>query len=332
MLAVMERLWSATGASRSVRRLLACLVAVLLAAPVAVYGGAGTPPSGLSTYVFQNGTASDGSASGSYSGCAATYIAARDGGAGRNRGGCDTLNVSSLAGTYGQQITLIKFDISDLPDDAIIWRARLWLYQINPSGTSVDATTYSQLAVYRLLLPFTEGPGACAGAQNGYADSDSAGGGIAWKASMLTPAIGASGKTASWITGTLTAADSSTVGAGGYAGVDTLSGYPIIAYASLPADVPTDVLAMAAWRNGNTAAKRLGSVTIDITDQARRWHNGMNLNNGVAVMDFGEVTTATIAFASDEYPYRLRRPKLVVEYVTPSSGSGAVRRVVGGRR
>lgn len=307
------------------RRLLIFLTLAL--ALGAFTAGTGTVPTGLTTMTFQPGVAPTSD----YTGCAATYIASRAGaGNGANRGGCDTLNVSSSAGTYGQQTVLIKFDISDLPDDAVINRARLWLYQINPAGSSVPPSEFSNLKFYRCNIPWTEGAGTCAGVQNGKADWDSAGGGLAWYTAG-TATSQSIPRTYEWISWGGTNVDSTTVVTTA-TGADTTTGYPTNSVAQVT-DHPANAITVAPWRSGNTAAKRLGWVVADITPQVVRWHQGRNNNYGVVIKDEGQTATATIAFASDDYAWKLRRPKLVVDYVvasTAAAASGNGRRVLGG--
>jgi hypothetical protein len=318
------------------RRLLTLLLlSAALAGPA--FGGAGTQSQYVTTMTFQNGVAPTSG----YTGCASTYIASRTVGAGPgNYGGCDTLNISSPAGTYGTQSSLLRFDISALPDSAVIIRARLWMYQINPSTNVASTWPGEGLALFRMTSAWGEGPGACGGEQNGYVDNDSAAvsfgasNGALWLSNGTSPASGQLGRF--WVPMSGANMDSATLGTE-FAGSDTLTGRPLTGVSGI--DHPADAESFTVWRAGTFAARRLGWVVLDVTRASRLWQSGAVNNNGVIVKaDPNATATATIAFASDEYAWVHRRPKLVIDYLDPEtlegsggSGGGSVRRVVGGR-
>ena len=332
MRAVMRWFKSATGASRSVRRLLACLVAVLLAAPVAVYGGNGTQSQYVQTMTFQDGVAPTSG----YAGSEFTFICSAAADSGKNFGAADTLYVSNGAYTgpfhAGFNKMLGKFDISALPDSAVIVRARIWLYQIGgATGTTSDTLQFS-----RIYPPWTEGTGAQAGtasvasatwttrhANDSPADVFTGG---AWFGNGAT-LIGSGSLGAFWISGS----DSSVTPS--MSGADTAD----VKISSLTADITAFPFGYTFAKTGAPATSKAGWVAVDCTRQVRLWHIGANTNNGFLVNLHNNVTSnKAFKYFSDNYANKSYRPKLVVEYVDPetleSSGTGSVRRVVGGRR
>lgn len=303
------------------------LIAVLLTACIgALTAGTGSMSQYVQTMTFQNGVAPTAG----YAGCASTWIGAAAADTNLNHGACDSLLLGSDANVRGVMKTLIKFDIGDLPDSAVIVRARLYLYTLNPSGSSATA---DPVALYRVFRTWNEGTGTCAGTAQA-ANSDWGNRtGLAW----ITAGMAGTGSTNDvryWGPGTSTP-DSATVG-GSFFGADSINTAKNATAAST-ADMPAFASAVGIPKSGTSAARRLGWTVYDVTGDVRQWHIGAIANNGwVEQMIPGGVGTVTISKASDNYTWIHRRPKLVVEYLDPevleTAGGGSVRRTIGRTR
>lgn len=266
----------------------------------------GTLYSGVTSMTFQNGV---GPTAG-YTGCSDTYISA--GLANSNFGACDTLKVSSPGWTgnqVGRHITLISFDISALPDSAIITQAYLHLYQYsNNAGANQDS-----IFVRRLYNAWTEGSGACTGTAESSADWDSATASAAWALA------GASSFSVRQYTSSDSALSPTILSS------DTTFGGDIASDAAL------DPIAVTLAKSGVGAGNRYGWIAFDITAQVMRWHIGQNENDGIAIYPHNNAYDKLMAFYSSEYAGKAYRPKLIIQYFDPTTSSGgAVRRTVGG--
>lgn len=308
----------------------------LLAGTVLSLGGwvsGGQKYSGITSMAFQNGVAPTAG----YSGCADTYIRPGTASAdtGKNYGASDSLKLSApSATTSGENRILISFDISALPDSAIITQAQLWLYQIAPNAT-VAINDSSAIAAYRIMDQWTEGTGtnasptapahatACWNRRKGQQ-------GPKWNTAGGKAILNVHGGVTQWWPGTgLTVRDSSATPAN-FVGADTLwnvtslpifwSGYPDVV------SIPTS---RTLPKVGSTAARRFGWTIIDVTHQVDRWHIGANENNGfLLTLPAFSAQTTQFTYYSSNYSYKAARPKLVVYYFDPTSGTSGT----GGRR
>lgn len=302
---------------------------VLLALVVAAFfaswalAGTGTPYSGVTTMTFQNLVAPTSA----YTGCEATYIttgiALAD--TGKNYGASTTLNLGSPMATNGEARILLKFDISALPDSAVIVRARVYLYQTGPLSNQA-----SEPVIWRRSFnPWTEGT------QNGVAEAPSADWnnrtGAAWNsAGAQVSGTGNTGRF--WGPGATSTPDSVTL-SGSFFGSDSANSSTNLS----TFDTPFEAFAEGTWKNGTLDARRLGWVTYDWTHQVWLWHIGANDNNG-AIGDISlALNVSTFTFQSDDGAWVHRNPKLIVEYIDPtvitgSSTASGSNRVVGGGR
>ena len=277
----------------NMRRTLA-LLALLFTASLA-FAGTGTQYSGITSVTYQNGL--DG-----YTGTTDTYIAEID--STLNFGGCDTLKVSYATWTgyqSGNKKTLIKFDISDLPDSAVITQAYLQLYQYsNNAGANQDT-----LFLRRLVNAPDMGSGACTGTTGSNAatwkDRD---GGTAWIS------LGASSlsSTKAWYTTDSTLA-------GSYLGTDTMS-------VGSGIDAALDFESSTIAKAGVGANNRYGWVVFNVAHQVRLWHIGANDNNGFIIATHNTGVDKDIQFYSSDYVGYTYRPKLIIQYFDPTSGGG----------
>ena len=114
-------------------RLLALLGGLFAALALSGYTSGGTTPSYVTKMVFQKGV----SPTSDYAGFTDTYIRPGTASAdtGKNYGGSDSLKIAGPSAASGEMRTLIGFDISALPDSAIIVKAQLMLYQGAPNAT-----------------------------------------------------------------------------------------------------------------------------------------------------------------------------------------------------
>lgn len=318
------------------------LLAALAALGVAGAAWAGQY-SGITSMTFQNGVAPTSG----YTGCADTYI--RPGAAladtGKNYGASDSLKLSAPSATTSlENRILIKFDISALPDSAIITSAQLWLYQNAPAAT-VAINDSSAITVYRVMDSWTEGTGtngsptaaphasACWNRRKGQQ-------GAPWNVAGAKGILNTHGGFTQWWPGTgMTFRDSSAVPTS-FAGADTV--YNGLAGGTFFTGTP-DVVSAATSRSlpkfGSTAARRFGWTIIDVTHQVERWHIGANENNGflLALPAFSAQTTQFTYYSSNSTKVLnassgpVYRPKLVVQFFDPTSGStgAATRRILG---
>lgn len=299
-----------------------CAAIAMTIALAGLTAGTGTQHQYVTSMTFQDGVLPTAG----YSGCEATYhttgIAFAD--SGKNFGACSILRVGGTLATEGESQTLIKFDVTGLPDSAVITNARLWLYQIGPD-TNMAPINFEALYVYRLFNAWTEGTGTCSGTTQAASADWSNRTGLAWSSvGAKTPGTANSGRF--WAPGTSTA-DSAT--AGSFYGSDSLS--------ASTGDITLDKEASSAWKNGTVTARRLGWININVTHQARLWHIGANPNNGLLINMYDSQSTYRLRFASDNYVTDIRRrPKLIIDYIDPeaveSAAGGSVRRYVGRTR
>lgn len=315
----------------------------LLAGTVLSLGGwvsGGSKYSGITSMTFQDGV----SPTAGYTGCADTYIrpGAASADTGKNYGASDSLKLSAPSATTSlENRILISFDISALPDSAIITQAQLWLYQNAPAAT-VAINDSSAIAVYRIMDSWTEGTGtngsptaaphatACWNRRKGQQ-------GKAWNTAGAKAILNTHGGLTQWWPGTgMTVRDSATVTTS-MVGADTLwnvsdnSGF----WTGFP-DIVSSAGSRTLPKFGSTAGRRFGWTIIDVTHQVDRWHIGANENNGflLTLPAFSAQTTQFTFYSSDyaasEFAKK-KRPKLVVYYFDPTSGSAGTggRRVIG---
>jgi len=313
---------------------LPLLAAIVLSLCGWVSGG--SRYSGVTSMTFQNGVAPTSG----YTGCADTYIRPGTASAdtGKNYGASDSLKLSApSATTSGENRILISFDISALPDSAIITSAQLWLYQNAPAAT-VTVNDSSAITVYRVMDQWTEGTGtngsptaaphatACWNRRKGQQ-------GKPWNVAGAKGILNTNGGFTQWWPGTgMTFRDSSATPST-FVGADTV--YNSVSAGAFFTGSP-DVVSSATSRTlpkfGSTAARRFGWTIIDVTHQVERWHIGANENNGflLTLPAFSAQTTQFTYYSSNYTGYILRRPKLVVYYFDPTSGtSSGGRRVIG---
>lgn len=275
--------------------------------------GQGVQYSGISSMTFQNGVAPTAG----YSGCTDTFLKSTD--TGRDFGGNAYLRASG-SGAAAAHHPLIKFDISALPDSAVIVRARLWFYQTS----QVLSASSPILSVFRSFYPWTAGTGDSA-SSTAVSTWTTRVSGSNWATAgatkQLTNPTGGSWQSALTDTSTITAA---------YNGADSLDFSGSIG----ANDIPTDASAVRTPKASSNALSRVGWFSIDVTHQVMLWHTGANTNNGFVIWpdkdDF--LATGVLYWCSSNYGYKLRRPKLEVTYFDPTSGttlSSSGRRILG---
>jgi len=286
------------------RVLFAALAAIAIGALTA---GTGTEYSGITTLTLQNGLDS-------YTGCTDTYIAEYD--STKNFGACDTLKLSYATWTgyqVGTKKSLIKFDISSLPDSAIITQAYLYLYQYSNNSGALQDTMFLR----RAMKAWDEGAGVCAGStgQNAatWKDYD---GGSAWN---TLGANASSGAKRQWYSQDSTLAS-------GFFGTDTTN---------VPApseDSAVDFECETILKAGIGASNRYGWVAVNVGRQVRLWHIGANRNDGFILSMHNSGVDKEFLFYSSEYAGYTYRPKLVIKYFDPTTvASGSSRRTIGHR-
>lgn len=315
---------------------LALLAGTIIALCAWVSGG--KQYSGITSMTFQNGVAPTSG----YSGCVDTYIrlGAASADTGKNYGGSDSLKIAGPSAASGEMRTLIGFDISALPDSAIIVKAQLMLYQGAPNATLTLNDTTS-IVVYRVMNPWTEGTGtegSPTGAPHATACWNRRKGqqGAKWGTPGCKGSLTGNGGLMQWWPGTgLTARDSaSSVSLSNYVGADTVYSGTIAMFGSTAVDVPSHLAAKGGFKYGATGPRRFGYTIIDVTHQVHLWHIGANENNGfvlamppycTTINQFGFVSSNATGFGL------YRRPRLVVYYFDPTSGSSGSggRRVIG---
>lgn len=321
--------------SRPLLRLLG-LSGIALA--LAGWTSGGQQYSGITSMTFQDGVAPTSG----YTGCADTYIRAGAASAdtGKNYGASDSLKLAGPSAASGEMRILISFDISALPDSAIITKAQLMLYQGAPNATLAlnDSTTMN---AYRVLNPWTEGTGtdgSPTGAPHATACWNRRKGqqGAKWGTAGCKATMSSNGGVMQWWPGTgFTARDSASSNTlSNYIGADTLYNGTVGFFGSSLVDVPSYLTAKTGVKFGSTAARRFGYTILDVTHQVHLWHIGANENNGfVLTMPPYCTTTNQFGFVSSNATGFgiYRRPRLVVYYFDPTSGSSGSggRRVIG---
>jgi len=311
------------------RRLCAALALTL--ALVGLTAGSGTQSQYVTSMTFQDGVYPTAG----YAGCAATFISSAVADSNENRGACDSLNIGGSSAVRGNMHPLIKFVITDLPDSAVIVRARLYLYTLYPSASAVSNDIGAEaIKLHRLYNAWTEGTGTCAGTADATMARWWSRTGLRWVSAGALPGTLSNNETKYWGPSSTTTPDSATLGS--FFGGDTIN-VATRAGGAFTNDAVGASSAFSPPKSGNNAAKRLGWLVFDVTADVRQWHIGAVQNNGwVAQMD-ASTNTLTISYASDNYAWVHRRPKLVVEYLDPeaiesASGGGSVRRTIGRTR
>ena len=313
------------------------LLAALAALGVAGAAWAGQY-SGITSMTFQNGVAPTSG----YTGCADTYI--RPGAAladtGKNYGASDSLKLSAPSATTSlENRILIKFDISALPDSAIITGAQLWLYQNAPNATATINDS-SAIVVYRIMDRWNEGTGTNASPtappHSGACWTRRLGqNGKPWNVAGAKAILNTHGGFTQWWPGTgMTFRDSSAT-PGAFAGADTVySSAAAGAFFTGSPDVVSSATSRSLPKFGSTAARRFGWTIIDVTHQVERWHIGANENNGflLALPAFSAQTTQFTYYSSNSTKVLnassgpVYRPKLVVQFFDPEPSSGTTGR------
>lgn len=296
-----------------IRAFALALLSAALSISVATAGN-GTRYSGITTMTFQNGV----SPTAGYTGCEDTFLKEAD--PGRTWGNSSYIRCGG-DGAGGQEYTpLIKFDISALPDSAIILRARIWLYQ----SSALAAADAPQVHIYRSFYPWTEGALSDSTSSTAVATWTTRVSGSNWSTAGAQAEL-AGNNSATW---QASASDTAVVGTV-MTGSDTLN-WP----ASIGSwDRATDPIMKRTSRGGGATNTRKGWFTIDITHQVELWHSGANDNNGLIFQadEDGYAMTGVLWWRSSEFANVLYRPKLEVTYFDPTSESsgGGGRRVIG---
>ena len=326
------------------RRWRGALVLALAGALALVRGGdagTGTWPSGLTTYTFQDGV----SPTSGYTGCEDTYIrsgaiSAPD--ATRNYGAATRLYLSSIGSTNGEAMFLIRFSLLEsagvtggLPANFVVTYARLSVYKDQHTNETPPVSADGLFYCYRMLSDWQQGSG---NGTSGYSNYDSLSATSMWPgaAGIFSAATAdAQGiETKFWRTGVRgVETDSSTIGAGGFWGADTLwnsvynaGGYASGDYASIPANAD-DVTYLKQYGSGTT--KNYGWHYFNVTKTVSLIVAGQIKNNGWLFTNSLSALLGQSGFASSEATYKLRRPKLEVWGYTISSGGTSGRRRAG---
>ena len=285
------------------RALIAALGAAFL------WAGVGTATetyySGKTSMTFQNGVAPTVG----YAGIADATIDADS--ATTNYGTNNFIRAGGAsAGAPGQCSTVISADLSALPDSAIILRARLYLYQ----ASQVALANAPMLKVYRLYNTFTE-------SQVTYNIRKTA-------TNWVSPGAGTPGPAATDLAWVQISTDTA-VGGTNFVGADTLT-------ASTAADTPKMPIVSAKPKSGAgaaTAVKCKGWATFDITNYVRQANNGTAATCQFLIVADEDAygVTGVIWWYASNFANKPYRPKIVVEFFDPTSGSSgsAGRRVAG---
>jgi len=293
--------------------------------------------SGLTSMTFQNGVLPTTD----YAGISDTRLDAAD--VNRNFGGGALLYIGGPSATGGQQTTLFSVDLSALPDSAIVYRARLWMYQVS----RVASTAAPDISLFRLYSPFTAGTGDSLLGTTGE-------NGATWNY-RISGTIWLSGGASSrgtqnvndntWSSKQTLAEADTTVGTTAFAGSDSTDGSSI-------QDTPTYGVSYRLTKAGSAAGnqyyKQTGWVSFDITTLVRQAVNGAIRTKfapqtcAFALVGdefLGAGVTGLLIYPSSDYTYlagvgkggKAYRPKIIVEYFDPTSGSSGSggRRVIG---
>ena len=322
------------------RLLLTALAAITLAAPA--WAGTGTWPSGLQTYLFQDGI----SPTAGYTGCEDTYIrslsvSAPD--ATRNFGASTRLYLSSIGSTNAEAMFMIRFKITQaegvsggLPANFVVTYARLSVYKDQHTNEAPANSQDLLFYCYRMMSDWQEGSG---NGTSGYSNYDSLSATSMWPGSagiFSSATADAQGQESKfWRTGVRgVETDSSTIGAGGFWGADTLwnsvyniGGVASGDYASIPANAD-DVTYLKQYATGT--AKSFGWHYFNVTKTVSLIVAGQIKNNGWLFTNSLSTLLGQSGFASAEAAYKLRRPKLEIWGYTISSGGTTGRRNMGG--
>lgn len=292
----------------------AATILSLLSASIA-HGGNGTRYSGITTMTFQNGV----SPTSGYTGCEDTFLKEAD--PGRTWGNSSYIRCGG-DGAGGQEYTpLLKFDISALPDSAIILRARIWVYQ----SSAVAGADIPSIHVYRSFYPWTEGALSDSTSSTAVATWTTRVSGSNWSTAGAQAEM-ANNNSASWqASGNDTSATGTVM-----TGSDTLNWAASIG----SFDRPFDPILKRMSRGAASTNSRKGWVTFDVTHQVELWHVGANTNNGLIFQadEDAYAMTGVLWWRSSEFANVLYRPKLEVTYFDPtagSSGAGTGRQIVG---
>ena len=292
------------------RRLLLALLALFWAD--AAVASTEQNYSGLTSMTFQNGVAPTAG----YAGIADATIDADS--ATTNFGSNVALHAGGVSGTTnlgGNCSTVMSVDLSALPDSAVIFRARLFLYQ----NSLVSAANAVKIKMYELVNPFTENQvtwtvrkTAINWTTAGAATRSPSATGVQWGASTSDTAVGTS----------ITA----------YVGMDTVGSGRY----TIGSDTGTDPITSRSLKTGTGAATVLkckGWTTYDITNLVRKGNNGVaTLTSWVLVADEDAYGGTGVAnWFSSDFANKAYRPKIIVEYFDPTSGSSGSggRRVIG---
>jgi hypothetical protein len=293
------------------RRLLLALLALFWAD--AAVAATESNYSGLTSMTFQNGVAPTAG----YAGIADATIDADS--STTNFGSNAALHAGGTSGTTnlgGNCSTVMSVDLSALPDSAIVFRARLFLYQ----NSLVSLVNSVKIKLYELVNPFTENQvtwtvrkTAINWTTVGALTRVSSATGIQWGSSTSDTAVGTS----------ITA----------YVGMDTVGSGR---YTTALFDTGTNPITTRDLKTGSGAATALkckGWTTYDITNLVRKGNNGVaTLTSWVLVADEDAYGGTGVAnWFSSDFANKPYRPKIIVEYFDPTSGSSGSggRRVIG---
>jgi len=285
----------------------------------------GTFYSGLTTLTLQNGTDS-------YTGCEDTFINSSAADSGKNYGAADTLFLSGAANAStwhpGINTVLMQWDVSDLPDSAIITRARLFLFQsLGATGSQTDSLVINRLPQY-----FDEGTGTGTASSSsatwhtrGISSIKTGGSGNWHKAGADSASAGTNAR--QWVSQT-NAVDATMTGS------DTISvDNAAIAVAN---DYITDAVGLSLPKTGVGANNQRGWVAWEVTKYVRGANSHTyDLNANIVsllIRMHNNANNKLFSYISSEYATTAYRPKLVIEYFDPTTvASGSSRRTIGHR-
>lgn len=321
------------------RALLAALAALSIAAPA--WAGTGSWPSGLQQYTFQEGVAPTAG----YTGCEDTYIrtlTAAD--QTKNFGAATRLYLSSIGSTNGEAMFMIRFKMTQaegvtggLPSNFVVTYARVSVYKDQHTNELPANSQDGLFYCYRMMSDWQEGS---SNGTPGFSNYDSLSATSLWPgaAGVYSGATAdAQGQEAKfWRTGVRgVETDSSSVGANGFWGADTLwnsvynaGGVSFGDYASIPANAD-DVTYLKQY--GVSTAKSFGWHYFNVTKTVSLIVAGQIKNNGWLFTNSLSTLLGQSGFASSEATYKPRRPTLEVWGYTISAGGGTTgRRNMGG--